>query len=250
MTDASRLSPPQAAFEQLRSWILAGSLAPGQRLQVRDVARGMGLSTMPVREALIRLEEAGLVTQEPRRGAVVARLSLEDLHDYYDLRQIVEPPSLRSGVERMTPERLNRLRSTMTALQEAVADGDLITTLDLDEQLLLLVHGAVANKQVTRVIKSTWARVRPYKLLFTTTAQADAGSYIANEDARFVELAEAGDGAGAHELMTQSLANAKLRLADLLRSHDAGTPPSRAKGDSLVEVIARLARTDGADVDR
>ncbi|ORB31712.1 GntR family transcriptional regulator [Mycolicibacterium parafortuitum] len=248
MTDPSRLTPPLAAFERLRAWILAGSLPPGQRLQVRDVARGMGLSTMPVREALIRLEEAGLVTQEPRKGAVVARLSVEDLHDYYDLRQIIEPPSLQQGVERMTPERLTRLHSTMTALREAVDDGDLITTLDLDEQLLLLIHGAVANRQLTRVIKSTWARVRPYKLLFTTTAQTDAGTYIANEDTRFVELAETRDGAGAHELMTQSLANAKLRLADLLRSHDGGTPSQRAKGDSLVDVIARLAAADGADV--
>lgn len=245
MTDTSQLSPPQTAFEQLRSWILAGSLAPGQRLQVRDVARGMGLSTMPVREALIRLEEAGLVTQEPRKGAVVARLSLDDLHDYYGLRQILEPPSLQLGVEQMTPERLARLRSTMTALQEAVDDGDLITVLDLDEQVLLLIHGAVANRQLTRVIKSTWARVRPYKLLFTTTAQDDAGLYIAREDAHFVDLAAARDGAGAHQLMTQSLANAKLRLAELLRSHDGSSPPSRAKGDSLVDVIARLMQGDG-----
>ncbi|MGE2737056.1 GntR family transcriptional regulator [Mycolicibacterium vaccae] len=248
MTETSRLSPPAVAFEQLRSWILAGALAPGQRLQVREVATGMGLSTMPVREALIRLEEAGLVTQEPRKGAVVARLSIDDLRDYYDLRQIIEPQSLQMGVERMTPERLARLRATMTALEEAVAEGDLVTTLDLDEQVLLLIHGAVANKHLTRVIKSIWTRVRPYKLLWTTTAQVDAGAYIAEEDARFVAIAEARDGAHAHELMIESLVNAKLRLSDLLRSHDSGPMPSRVKGDDLVELIAALARGHGARV--
>ncbi len=245
MTEVTRLSPPQAAFEQLRSWILAGALPPGQRLQVRDLAQGMGLSTMPVREALIRLEEAGLITQEPHKGAVVARLSLEDLHDYYNLRQIIEPPSLQMGVERMTPERLTRLRSTMAALRTAVDEDDLVTVLELDEQLLLLIHGAVANRQLLRVIKSTWVRVRPYKLLFTTIAQADAGGYIVAENSRFVELAEAGDGPGTHALMMHSLANAKIRLADLLRSHDHGDPRGRAPRGSLVELITDLTGADG-----
>jgi DNA-binding GntR family transcriptional regulator len=60
----------------------------------------MGLSTMPVREALVRLEESGLVTQEPHKGAVVSRLSLDDLIDYYNLRRIIEPPSCRSSSPR------------------------------------------------------------------------------------------------------------------------------------------------------
>jgi DNA-binding GntR family transcriptional regulator len=119
------------------------------------------------------------------------------------------------GVERITPERLARLRSMMTPLEAAVAQGDLVTVLDLDEDLLSLIHAAVANRQLIRVIKSTWARVRPCKLLFTTLAQADAGAYIASEDARLISAAEVGDGAGAHQLMVRSLENAQLRIADL-----------------------------------
>ena len=248
MADISRLTRPQSAFDQLRSWILSGDLTPGQRLPVRDVARGMGLSTMPVREALVRLEEAGLVTQQPHKGAVVSELSLQDLNDFYNLRQLIEPTSIQLGVERMTPERAARLRATMTKLKAAVAEGDLITVLDLDEDLLSLIHAAVANRQLARVIKETWARVRSYKLLFTTTAQADAGAYIAEEDARLLAAAEAGDGAGAYEIMLNSLANAQLRLADLLRSYQAGhiTASSSvfvAHGESLATVIARLSDT-------
>lgn len=246
MPSASRPSRPQSAFEQLKSWILSGSLAPGQRLPVRDVARGMNSSTMPVREALVRLEETGLVTQEPRKGAVVTRLSLDDINDFYNLRQLIEPPSIQLGVERMTPERLARLHSTMAALESAVAESDLVTVLDLDEDLLSLIHAAVANKQLARVVRSTWARIRPYKLLFTATAQADAGVHIVGENARLLEATEAGDGAGAHALMLNSLANAHLRLVDLLRSHDAehtstSLGESIANGESLATAIARLA---------
>lgn len=242
---------PLTAFDQLRSWILRGALAPGQRLPVRDVARGLGLSTMPVREALVRLEEAGLVTQERHKGAVVSRLSLENLNDFYNLRRIIEPPSIQMGIERMTPKRLNRLQATMDNLRRAVEGNDLTTVLDLDEDLLSLIHAAVSNKELARVIHSTWTRVRPYKLLFTTTAQNDAGHYIADEDLRLVEAAETGDSTGARDLMEQSLINAQVRLSDLLRDHAADEDEdsigsSLASGESLATVIAALVEEQSA----
>jgi DNA-binding GntR family transcriptional regulator len=205
----------------------------------------MQLSTMPVREALVRLEEAGLVYQEPRKGARVSRLSLEDLQDFYNLRRLIEPPSIQMGIERMTPDRLTRLRSTMAELESAAKEADLVTVLDLDEDLLALVHAAAVNKQLERVIKSTWAQVRAYKLLFTMT-QANAGDYIARDNAGLIDAAGVGDASGARDWMDKSLANAHLQLDDLLRSYQAGdlTPTYAASVDDrepLANIIARLA---------
>lgn len=240
----------QTAFEQLRAWILSGALSPGQRLPVRDLARGLGLSTMPIREALVRLEEAGLVTQERHKGAVVSRMSLENLNDFYNLRLLLEPPSIQLGVERMTPKRLERLQATMRSLEASVEAADLTTVLDLDEDLLSLIHAAVANKELARVIRSTWARIRPYKLLFTTTAQSDAGHYIAHEDRLLLEAATAGDGARARDVIQNSLINAHVRLADLLRDHQAdqeeSVNSSLASGESLACVIASLIAEQNA----
>lgn len=234
----------KSAFDLLRSWILTGALAPGQRLPVRDVARGLGLSTMPVREALVRLEEAGLVTQERHKGAVVSRMSLENLNDFYNLRILLEAPSIQLGIERMTPTRLSRLEATLGQLDAAVEAVDLTTVLDIDEDFLSLIHAAVGNRELARVIRSTWARVRPYKLLFTTTAQADAGPYISYEDHKLFQAASEGDGEGARHIMEESLTNAQVRLADLLRDHQANeegwASSSVKKGESLASVIAGL----------
>jgi len=235
---------PQTAFEQLRAWILSGALAPGQRLPVRDVARGLGLSTMPVREALVRLEEAGLVTQERNKGAVVSRMSLDHLHDTYNLRLLLEAPSIQLGVERMTPKRLERLEETMNRLEAAVDADALTTVLDLDEDFLSLIHAAGGNKELARVVRSTWARIRPYKLLFTTTAQSDAGQHILTEDRYLLEAARSGDGSKAREIVEKSLMNAQVRLADLLRDHEdeqkSSVHSSLARGESLASVIASL----------
>lgn len=254
MTSTSPPQPDPTVFEHLQSWILDGSLSPGQRLPVRDIARGLGVSTMPVRGALARLAEIGLVSHEKNKGAVVSRLSLDDLKDFYGLRRLLEPASIQIGVECLTPARLARVRATMDTLRQAVGDSDLIQVLDIDEDLLALIHAAAGNRQIARVIRSTWTRIRPYKLLFTTTAQADAGERILSENARLIEAAEAHDGQAAKQIMTQSLDNAELQLVDFLRSHEVGAPGtsstvSMARGESLASIIAGL-RTAAQEVTR
>lgn len=234
---------PGLVFDQLRAWILDGSLVPGQRLPVRDVAEGMGVSTMPVRKALTRLGEVGLVTQRPNRGAIVSELSLGELRDLYGLRRILEPPAIRLGVEAMTPERLRRMRATLDRLAAAVPADDLATVLDADEEFLGLVHAAIGNEQIMRVVRFTWERVRVYKLLFTTTAQVDAGEHILADDARLLEAAELGDGGAAEELILDSLVNAELQLVDFLRGCDAA--PARPRGESLAAVLLDLRRSTG-----
>ena len=203
---------------------------------------------MPVRHALVRLQEGGLVTIERNRGAVVSKLSMDELNDFYNLRRLLEPASIQLGVERMTPERITRIQSIMTALDAAVSESDLVTVLNLDEDLLLMIHEAIANQQLTRVIKETWARVRPYKLLFTTTAQVDAGPYIAREDASLVQATIDGDGPKARDIVDQSLTNAQIRLADLLRSHTvAALDSSAANREPLDAIIARLVDSDAGE---
>lgn len=244
------LSRPQTTFEQLKSWILDGSLSPGQPLPVREVAAGMGTSTMPVRQALARLRDAGLVSQEPHRGAVVSRLTLADLEDHYGLRRLLEPASIRLGVQRMTPERLHRIRATRASLEDAAGRGDLVTTLDLDEELLAQIHDAVGNREVLRVIRATWQRIRPYKLLFTSVAQADAGPLITEENSQLITAAEAADGDSAQRIMLASLDNARLRIGDLLRTGESGERSDRIaqlRGARLTQELIRLREAADAE---
>ena len=103
----------QIVYETIKDGILKGVYAPGQRLITKDLATELGVSRMPVREALQRLDAAtGLVTLIPRKGAVVNDSSSEkDLVEIYNLRAILEGMSTRLACPNMTEEQINKLES-------------------------------------------------------------------------------------------------------------------------------------------
>ena len=75
--------------------IMNGDLPAGSRLKVRDLAEQVGTSVLPVREAIRRLEEAGLAERSPHKGAVVKDLTLEELVHVYDVRRLLEVEAAR-----------------------------------------------------------------------------------------------------------------------------------------------------------
>src|SRR5262249_25779707 len=88
--DAAPMTLPDAVYTRLRDTILAGAIEAGAPLRQEEVAQGLGVSRVPVREALKRLEAEGLVAQRPRRGYVVAALDPEAIEDIFDIRMMLE----------------------------------------------------------------------------------------------------------------------------------------------------------------
>lgn len=92
--------------ERLREAILSGSLAPGTHLVQADLAAALEVSVTPVREALRDLESQGLVDSDPFRGAVVHRVSLEELDEIYELRSTLIPLAVQERVNTITDSEL------------------------------------------------------------------------------------------------------------------------------------------------
>ena len=97
---------PQTAHEfalsELRREILTGFLGGGQRLRQSDIAKRLGVSTTPVREALRDLATEGLVRFDSRRGAEVTSLNLGDVSDLWELRMVLEPFAMKIAIERLS----------------------------------------------------------------------------------------------------------------------------------------------------
>jgi DNA-binding GntR family transcriptional regulator len=116
------------AYEDMREAILSGVLPPGQRVKERDVADQMGISTTPVKEALRRLEQEGLVVSQPRRGAVVSGLVQIPVEEIEEIRGALEGIGARLAAERLTEaelQRLGELVTDMTKLTRSMKDPEL-----------------------------------------------------------------------------------------------------------------------------
>jgi len=99
-------SNQDAIVEQIRNEILSGRLAPGSPLRQETLAADLGVSHIPIREALLKLEAEGLVSITPRCGATVAALSGEEYEELNDMRVALECCVLRIAIPRMTPRDL------------------------------------------------------------------------------------------------------------------------------------------------
>jgi DNA-binding GntR family transcriptional regulator len=110
-------------YEVIREGILKGILAPGERLRQDQLADAIGVSRIPVRSALLQLESEGLVTFHPYRGAVVNKLTVDEMREIYELRTLLESHALRKAMGAMTPERVAHLEQLARELN-AVEDGE------------------------------------------------------------------------------------------------------------------------------
>jgi DNA-binding GntR family transcriptional regulator len=114
-----------AATEVIREAIMDGRLGPGQRLKEEELARELGISRTPVREALLILQTEGLVEAAPNRGATVRSYQIEDLEDMYHLRALLEGYGARRAAQRATPRDVARLRKSCERFDRIGVEGDL-----------------------------------------------------------------------------------------------------------------------------
>ncbi|AHD01756.1 GntR family transcriptional regulator [Leisingera methylohalidivorans] len=103
-------SAAAAVFEALRTAIIDGRLEEGDPLRQEEIARRFNTSRIPVREAISRLEEYGLVKTQRFKGAVVAGLSADEAAEIFDFRALLEPEIIRDAVPRMSQAQLARAR--------------------------------------------------------------------------------------------------------------------------------------------
>lgn len=107
----------ETAVEQLREAIIRGVYQPRQRLKQQELARALGCSPVPVREALHRLAAEGFVVIDPQRGARVADFNSRDLEEIYEVRTLLEARAAELAADRMTAETARRLRAVLDKME-------------------------------------------------------------------------------------------------------------------------------------
>jgi DNA-binding GntR family transcriptional regulator len=204
-------------YEAMRGWIAQGDWPPGTQLRIREVAKLVGTSEMPVREAFRRLEQAGLIVVEPYKGAVVRVLSIDELEHIYDVRIMLEAEAGRQGALRADADTVAAMTKHWQQLQEVSAAGDVAAAVLQDEYVLLALYSAGENDVLTRLVRELWDSCRPYKHLWVRNAVAQgisAWSHLPHLNA----AVENHDSTAVFDILTQTYRDARATVRQLLTS--------------------------------
>jgi DNA-binding GntR family transcriptional regulator len=148
--------PPTPAIiaERIRSAIIDGPFSPGDQLGEAQLASALGVSRGPVREALQRLIQEGLLRSEPNRGVFVVRLDEEDLRDIYLARAVVERAAALRLLEQKDPQDLVELERCVNEMRRAARNRDAATVAKWDLQFHKALADAARSKRLTRMFET------------------------------------------------------------------------------------------------
>lgn len=152
-------------YDAIYGAIMNGEFEAGRRLQIRDLATDLGTSVMPVREAITRLEQAGLVETGPYRGAVVKGFSSEELHNIYQVRKLLEAEAAQKGVQGHSKQVVPKLEELLSHMTQRLEAHDYVGYLDGNDAFLTELYEGAGNPVLLEVIRNLWNRGRHIKLV-------------------------------------------------------------------------------------
>ena len=142
------------AFEALKQGIDSGELRPNQRLVELEIAKKLGVSRTPTREALKRLELAGYATTASGGGLIVAELStVEQIQNQFEIREALETAAIKLACQRATEKQINKAEEYYKRGMEAILNRDMEQYVELHRKFHEALYAACGNKQLLSLVR-------------------------------------------------------------------------------------------------
>ena len=184
------VSKSQLAYEHLRDGITRGGYGPGYRLVLDQLARELGMSVVPVREAIRRLEAEGVVTFERNVGARVAAIDPVDYRDACQTLAIVEGAAVALAQPHLAAADLAEARAINDRLRQCLADFDPVRFTRLNEAFHRTLSDPCPNAQLKNLVDGGWRRLAGLRRSTFGFVPGRAHASVAEHDALLALLAE------------------------------------------------------------
>jgi DNA-binding GntR family transcriptional regulator len=208
-----------ALREQLEQDIVTGTLRPGERLDEQGLAARFGVSRTPIREALMQLATAGLVTLQPRRGAFVASLSLKEIIERFEVMAALEGACGALAARRIRDEERQELLEAHEACVREASGGSSDAYYYANERFHRILYAACHNAFLAEQARQLHERLKPYRRLQLRARSRVAGSLAEHQG--IVDAILAGDGDKADQLLKGHILIQGERLGDFIASFEA-----------------------------
>lgn len=195
--ETTHASAQEEAYRHVRHAIRMGVARPGERLVPEEIASSLGMSRMPVREALNRLAAEGLITMRPNRGAVVRNLTEQEIREVFEMRAVLEGLAASMAVQRVSADDLHDLEQLLEKMQRSEASAsDWITVHRQFHERLCSISDA---PRLMHQISSLHSMIEP--LMRIWMENSPSVSHVQHVHRDILETLRAGDAAAVETLM-------------------------------------------------
>ncbi|WP_219817020.1 GntR family transcriptional regulator [Arthrobacter sp. GMC3] len=218
---APRQELADEVYELLRAHIMRGTIPPGVRINIEDVARQLNVSPTPVRETLARLESEGLVDRQPRRGYTATELlSRDDVRELYEMRMLLEPYAVERAALGANATFLRQITDELEAGRELAKAGASIPPAELsahDERFHDLIFRAAGNELIRQSYARTHCHLHIFRLSFSDTFD----DHTIAEHGQIVEPLASGNIPAAAEAMRAHIVASEGRVLNYFESQQS-----------------------------
>lgn len=199
----ARSTLPEAAAERLRTLIIEGTLAPGTRLNERELSEQLGVSRTPLREAFRMLAGDGLLTQLPNRGAQVVALSAEDARHAFDVMGALEGLAGELAAARVTDADIETLRALQAEMEAAHAHRDLPAYYRINRAIHDRLNAIAGNPILSHTYRTLNTRL--HALRFRSNLNPAKWDQAVTEHRCMIAALAARDGAALRDILIKHL---------------------------------------------
>ena len=222
-TTVKRKTVVDLTVEELRKRILQGAYAEGSPLRQDALATDLGVSRIPVREALRQLEVEGLVTFSPHAGAVVSTLSLDEIVELFELRAMLEADLMRRAVPNLTRDDLERANTILEAYDAAFEAGEVSEWGALNWEFHSTLLSASNRPRTLNLLSMLHNQGDVYTRMQLALTHGESQASVEHKE--IACLAAAGDAEAAAARLNAHVESAGRSLVNFLKTHRERSKP-------------------------
>jgi len=207
-------------LETIREAILKGTLKPGEKVAEPELAERFGISRTPIREAFRQLESEGYLTVIPRKGAVVAALSEQDVQEFYAIKSILEGYAAELAATRLSEKDIEKLEAINEKLKSLAKEGDVKSFFRTHSEFHDLFVKAAGNHKLTELIHQVGMKFNRLRMA-SLSVQGRMDISVAEHE-RLIEAFKKQDGEQAENLVKKTAAIGGQVLLESLTEAEGG----------------------------
>lgn len=169
------------AYERLNKLIVTGKLEPMTKIKINDLSEELGISRTPLREALLRLENDGLIISKANRWTMVAPINIDEALNIYPIIAALESLALRQGFDKITDEDITELSQINERINQINPNDDLLEKINTDNLFHKKIIDISQNIEIYPIIENLKNKVQRMELFYYTEIQGYSKTYDAHK---------------------------------------------------------------------